>query len=592
MRFSSPHANALSLGMLAVVVACAPAAPSTAPSPSSAANAPALPPIPLVTGPLAPRVVYPVANALIQSRDSNFIFGSVGNGNATLTINGIPVRVYPNGAFLGWLPLPPQEAQQYDLVVALGADTARLTRVVRLQPPAPVPDTIASDSAAVASREANDSVRAVTPAVDSSRARTDSVRAKAPTVIAPRTTADTLRAAKPRAVGDTSRATIAPIVAPDTAATYVALGGIANDSLPADTDRVVIVRPTPAGTYKWFLLPGTVVKATGKEGDFVRVQLDSQLDAFVATADATPLPSGTVAPRRVASNAQVVPAADYVDLVIPVNARPAYFVEQRGNALELTLYGVRATTDIIAYRENDPFVRTVEWEQETNDRARYVVHLREQPFGYLVLWEQGRLVFRVRRPPVVDPRHPLRGIVVAVDPGHPPIGATGPTGLWEPQATLWIGQRVERLLNERGATPVMTRTTMDPVELGDRPMIARRANAQALVSIHLNALPDGINPFRAHGTGTYFFRAQSEPLARAVQRHMVARMGLRNLGVYYDNLALTRPTWMPSILCEGAFLMLPDQEAALRTPEFQERYARGIVDGLEEYFRGLGATSR
>jgi len=70
-------------------------------------------------------------------------------------------------------------------------------------------------------------------------------------------------------------------------------------------------------------------------------------------------------------------------------------------------------------------------------------------------------------------------------------------------------------------------------------------------------------------------------------------MGLRDLGVYYDNLALTRPTWMPSILCEGAFLMLPEQEAALRTPEFQERYARGIVDGLEEYFRGLAsATAR
>ena len=32
-----------------------------------------------------------------------------------------------------------------------------------------------------------------------------------------------------------------------------------------------------------------------------------------------------------------------------------------------------------------------------------------------------------------------------------------------------------------------------------------------------------------------------------------------------------------------------DQEAALRTPEFQERYARGIADGLESYFRSLGA---
>jgi N-acetylmuramoyl-L-alanine amidase len=183
-------------------------------------------------------------------------------------------------------------------------------------------------------------------------------------------------------------------------------------------------------------------------------------------------------------------------------------------------------------------------------------------------------------------------MIIAIDPGHPPIGATGPTGLWEPQATLWVGERVERMLRERGATVVMTRTTMGPVELGFRPVIARRADAHALVSIHLNALPDGVNPFRAHGTGTYFFRAHAEPLARAVQRGMVARMGLPNHGVFYDNLALTRPTWMPSILCEGAFLMMPDQEAALRTPEFQEAYARGIVDGLESWFRSLADDGR
>jgi len=41
------------------------------------------------------------------------------------------------------------------------------------------------------------------------------------------------------------------------------------------------------------------------------------------------------------------------------------------------------------------------------------------------------------------------------------------------------------------------------------------------------------------------------------------------------------------VLCEGAFIMMPDQEAALRTPEFQTAYATGIADGLENYFRSL-----
>jgi N-acetylmuramoyl-L-alanine amidase len=108
------------------------------------------------------------------------------------------------------------------------------------------------------------------------------------------------------------------------------------------------------------------------------------------------------------------------------------------------------------------------------------------------------------------------------------------------------------------------------------------------VSIHLNALPDGVNPFFAHGTETYFLHPQAEPLARATQQRMVARMGLRNNGVFSRTLALARPTWMPSILAEGAYIMIPEQEAALRTPRYQEAYARALVEGLEDFFRGIG----
>ena len=33
-----------------------------------------------------------------------------------------------------------------------------------------------------------------------------------------------------------------------------------------------------------------------------------------------------------------------------------------------------------------------------------------------------------------------------IDPGHPPVGATGPTGFWEPEATLPIGFKAQELL--------------------------------------------------------------------------------------------------------------------------------------------------
>jgi N-acetylmuramoyl-L-alanine amidase len=231
------------------------------------------------------------------------------------------------------------------------------------------------------------------------------------------------------------------------------------------------------------------------------------------------------------------------------------------------------------------------YEQEATDRVRVTLRLSRDPYGYLVLWDPARsaMVLRLRRPPRVDAGRPLAGLTIAVDAGHPPGGATGPTGLREAVAVLPVAERVRALLEERGAAVLMTRTTAEPVALGLRPVMARRAGAHAFVSVHLNALPDGVNPFAANGTSTLFFHQHSEPLARLVQAELVRRLGLRDLGIHYQNLAVARPPWVPSVLTEGLFLMLPEQEAAMRSPEGRERYARAVVDGLEAYFRGLAA---
>ena len=155
-----------------------------------------------------------------------------------------------------------------------------------------------------------------------------------------------------------------------------------------------------------------------------------------------------------------------------------------------------------------------------------------------------------------------------------------------------MAERVQALLRERGANVVMTRTTADPVALGARPVMARRADADAFVSIHLNALPDGVNPFTANGTSTLFFHQHSEPLARAIQGEMVRRFRVRDLGIHYQNLAVARPSWYPAVLTEGLFLMLPEQEAAMRSEAGREGYARAIVAGLETYFSELAHASR
>ena len=175
-----------------------------------------------------------------------------------------------------------------------------------------------------------------------------------------------------------------------------------------------------------------------------------------------------------------------------------------------------------------------------------------------------------------------------MDAGHPPAGANGPTGLYEADATLPVAMALHTMLAERGATVVMTRTTRDGVDLPMRPVIARRDDAHAFVSLHYNAYPDGVNPFtRPNGIEVYFYRPHSEPLARAVQSELIGWQPLEDQGVHFRSLAVVRSTWFPAVLAEGGFLLIPEQEAAMRTPEWQERYARAIADGLENYFRAL-----
>ncbi|HEX6600218.1 MAG TPA: N-acetylmuramoyl-L-alanine amidase [Gemmatimonadaceae bacterium] len=549
-----PRSARAALALLALAGACrtGTTVPGTTPTPAPTPTPPALPPIPLVDGPLAIDVAYPRENQVVTSRDSNFVFGSIGSGKATLTVNGVPARVYPNGAFIVFLANPSADSARYVLVATRGADTARSVRNIRYparvaaQPvtPVPTPDTTARAKPEALATSRADTIAALNARLD--------------------TLAATLKADRP-----------------------IGLVQIGEPSAPDDTDRVINGRPIAGGTYKWFFLPGTVVPLVGRDGGFYRVRVDENLDLYVDSTDARILPDSLSAPRRVMSNMKVRGAPLGEDVVIPIGARAPWFVEENDRAIVLTLYGVRGNTDIVNYAPADSMIRTVEWVQETDDRARVTVNLRAAPYGYLVLWENNALVLRLRGRPAINQHHPLAGLTIAVDPGHPPIGATGPTGLWEPQATLPVGFRLKQILEERGATVVMTRTTDSAVALGDRPIIARKANANAFVSIHYNAYPDGVNPFVAPGTGTYFFRTHSEPLARFVQRGLVSHLGLMDLGVNYDNLAVVRGTWYPAVLCEGAFIMLPDQEAAMRTPEFQDRYARGIADGLEEFFRTL-----
>ena len=139
---------------------------------------------------------------------------------------------------------------------------------------------------------------------------------------------------------------------------------------------------------------------------------------------------------------------------------------------------------------------------------------------------------------------------------------------------------------------IMTRTAPGDVGLWPRVALADSVDAELLVAIHNNALPDGVNPFTNNGTSTFFNHPHALALARAVQSRLVANLGLRDLGVTRGDLALARPTWYPAILTEGLYLMVPEQEAALRTAAGQRRYATGVVEGIAAFLHGVAQQSR
>lgn len=523
---------------MSAVLACAPRGPAgpppppvttaavpTAPAPVPAPAGPALPPVPHVTDALAIKVVYPTPNAVIPSKDSNFIFGSLGNGDAALTINGVATPVWPNGAFMGWLPVPTADHPQYDLVAAVGSDVARATLPIKLAPPtSPVPDS----------------------------------------------------------VQQLTQPQYATLIRPNA---Y---------SQSSDTDAVVTAYRLTGGADRWFLLPDTRVKVLGYKGGNALVELDNTDTVYIEKPDlrlpaaGTTTPVDTPAPAmRTAKAFTVVPTAEYVDVNIPVSERPAHLVEETATSITVTLYGTTAPTQPSASLAGPSYVSSVA-SAPSGQQMRYTISLRGPAFGYQTVWSDSVFSIRVRRPPAIDATDPLKGLTIAVDPGHPPVGATGPMGLWEPVPTLAVGLKVRDMLAARGVNVVMTRSDSLPVDLNLRGTIARRANAHAMVSIHLNALPDGQNPYTNQGTMTFYFWGHSAELAKATHAQLLSELSLPDKGVIRRNLAVIRPTWMPAILCEGAFIMMPDQEAAMRTDEYQTRYAKGIVDGLDAYFRSLG----
>ena len=371
----------------------------------------------------------------------------------------------------------------------------------------------------------------------------------------------------------------------------LALVGVATPPANAPADWTVRGRIDVSGPFHYFWAPGTRFHITGERDNYYRVHLAGDLHAWVPAGDVRLLEPGTPPPASTISAVRFLAAPDYIDLRVPLSERLPYRIEQGEHSLTLDVFGAISQVNFFQYGTLDPAIRRAVWSQPSDSVYRVVVDLAQPVWGYDVRFDEaGALILRIRRPPAIDPARPLAGLRIAVDPGHPPAGAIGPTGLTEAEANLGISLQLEQLLQSAGAHVIMTRRDDSPVELGARPRMAADSNAHVLVSVHNNAFPDGVNPFTNNGTSVYYFHPHSIDLARELQAELLAELGLRDIGIGRADLALVRPTWMPAALTETMYLMVPEQEAALRDPAVQRRIAQAHVRALEQFLRARAAA--
>lgn len=204
-----------------------------------------------------------------------------------------------------------------------------------------------------------------------------------------------------------------------------------------------------------------------------------------------------------------------------------------------------------------------------------------------------------------------------LDPGHGgrDPGAVGPTGLTEQQVNDAIVAELldilrdperlravtEDLILPEGIEPprvFLTRYSNHTARIGYRATVASVLNADAFLSVHNNAAPEG--PLPHPGTETYYQHRSAESkrlggliyeeLIRALTPYGAGWAGNRDAGAKYrvnsegdDFYGVLRRSAVPAVLIEGVFISNPPEEELLRQPAVREDIATAIARALARY---------
>ncbi|MEJ5072844.1 N-acetylmuramoyl-L-alanine amidase AmiB [Enterobacter ludwigii] len=225
-------------------------------------------------------------------------------------------------------------------------------------------------------------------------------------------------------------------------------------------------------------------------------------------------------------------------------------------------------------------------------------------------------------------------VIIAIDAGHggQDPGAIGPSGTKEKNVTISIARKLRTLLNNDPVFKgVLTRDGDYFISVMGRSDVARKQNANFLVSIHADAAPNRdatgasvwvLSNRRANsemagwleqhekqsellgGAGDVLANSQSDPyLSQAVldlQFGHSQRVGydvavdvlgqLQRVGNIHKrrpehaSLGVLRSPDIPSILVETGFISNGGEERLLGSNDYQQQIAEAIYNGLRNYF--------
>ncbi len=362
-----------------------------------------------------------------------------------------------------------------------------------------------------------------------------------------------------------------------------------------------IARTGPSSDYSRLtpLPKGTQATVTGREGKWLRLDYGGWIeDKEIRIIQAAVPPRSIIRTLRV----RQVPGA--TEIVFPLQVPVPVSVQQSDRTLTLTLYNTTAQTDIIRL-DDDPIISRLDWQQVAPGQVQYTFNLKsQQQWGYQMKYDRTNLVLSVRHsptssrgtPPVSPPstggtkegaEKSLSGIKILLDPGHggKESGASGPNGYLEKDVNLVISKLLRDRLVALGATVYMTREDDRELSLQDRVQAIDRLQPAIAISIHHNSLPDDGDAQNTKGFAAFWYHPQAHNFAIFIHNYVVQKLGRPSYGVFWDNLALTRPATAPSVLLELGFMSNPVEFESVMNAQDRQKMADAIADGIAEWFR-------